>query len=1050
MEGDSEEGWVEVVKAEEAMEEGCGSASELESALKNASANKSVDATVVREAVLKLSKLEMSRGAAASAPAVAEGPSSNPVGASIGHHGLVQGKNASANWNEAGESQYDCPADFDELVARHENEPWVEVAMPDDAGIEYGALAADIAADNMAAHIAAVADSEEREPWAQRSSGEVKGHHTAAGRMTSRGTTEVEMTSRGTTEASTAETEAEPEPEPDYVHYAVTGPVVLEDSARSFVVQVWAMMVAKMDLFKDALKLSGTTEKRYVHTLDEVERAVTDFEVTVLVAGCCIVEPVTQRMHWNRKIKSVHHEVFIPQQLSDNQLDVTVIIRPIPSSPQRPILFKAPFKIFRRAESMQPLTSPYPHTNSSVLQGSDAILQRLNLVEQQLWIQREQNAMAASAIASASATAGRASCSAHDAAAVVQAVQRKLGVHPDFVEGVKRASVRIGLLDRAMCRLLELGSGTIIDAGAGAPRNQVLTVAHLFVDPVENLEPIWTKFGYPTAIDWTSDTAPLILAIGMWEADDQPSRWMWWAELVTPLATLQEKCQSPHAPHSMTHMLDLAVLRICGRLELTPDVFQGFGMDYSVVAKHPAMASLAGASSPLPAGVLLGDPDALKVNADLITVFGWFSRGARPPRATPIGSESNYTEGELVTALRNYEAFHRIPSGSATVEQLQSSSAKIGGWLRARPPPAAPAAHDAGIEYGVLAADIAADNMAAHIAAAADSELPSEVTLFAPQALALVAKSHGLLQVSAVLHSGGSGGAAVDYLGRLVAVSRRSDLPALPPKKCMGYLRMVSWLLPEHGLALSDRDETGVAYWNDGVMAWNEQHGLALSELPRAARDANGNAFDVRPTANGNAFDVRPTAVSAVPRKWPQPEWPPPPEGGTVWSEDEDTELRRRLAAFQADGWRQVDVVGDGNCFFRALAKQVNGDEQLHGRARQETIRYMREHREEFEHLVEDFDSYVDHMSREGTFVEGELEIWAAANAFNVCIQVFGRSRNHDKTFAPLERDSETRDVYMAHYQAAQHYVVLERMDPAPTARGGLPDPCRRTGAVSP
>jgi hypothetical protein len=356
-----------------------------------------------------------------------------------------------------------------------------------------------------------------------------------------------------------------------------------------------------------------------------------------------------------------------------------------------------------------------------VLQGSDAILQRLNVVEQQLWIQREQNATTASAIASASATAGRASCTAHDAAAVAQAVQRKLGVHPDFVEGVKRASVRIGLLDRATCRLLELGSGTIIDAGAGAPRNQVLTVAHLFVDPVEQghphyLEPTWTKHGFPAAIDWTSDAAPLILAIGMWEADDQPSRWMWWAELVTPLATLQEKCQSPHAPHSMTHMLDLAVLRICGRLELTPDVFQGFGMDYSVVAKYPAMASLAGASSPLPAGVQLGDPDALQVNADLITVFGWFS-----------------------------------PAG--------------------------------------------------------------EVTLFAPQAMTLAAKSHGLLHAPVVLLSGGSGGAAVDHLGRLVAVSWRSGLTELPPKKnCMSYMRMVNWLLPEHG--------------------------LVFSELPQAARDA--------------------------------------------------------------------------------------------------------------------------------------------------------------------------------------------------------------------
>ena len=54
-------------------------------------------------------------------------------------------------------------------------------------------------------------------------------------------------------------------------------------------------------------------------------------------------------------------------------------------------------------------------------------------------------------------------------------------------------------------------------------------------------------------------------------------------------------------------------------------------------------------------------------------------------RRRPIGSESNYTEGELVTELRNYEAFHRIPIGSATVEQLQSSSAKIDGWLWAGP-----------------------------------------------------------------------------------------------------------------------------------------------------------------------------------------------------------------------------------------------------------------------------------------------------------------------------------------------------------------------------
>ena len=124
-----------------------GTASELESALKNASANKSVDASVVREAVLELSKLDMSRGAAASAPAVAEGPSSNPVGASMEAHVLVNsdtmtwytGKNASGTtyyWSEAGVSQYDRPADFDELVARYEMEKLERVvaAPPPGAG----------------------------------------------------------------------------------------------------------------------------------------------------------------------------------------------------------------------------------------------------------------------------------------------------------------------------------------------------------------------------------------------------------------------------------------------------------------------------------------------------------------------------------------------------------------------------------------------------------------------------------------------------------------------------------------------------------------------------------------------------------------------------------------------------------------------------------------------------------------------------------------------------------------------------------------------------
>ena len=202
------------------------------------------------------------------------------------------------------------------------------------------------------------------------------------------------------------------------------------------------------------------------------------------------------------------------------------------------------------------------------------------------------------------------------------------------------------------------------------------------------------------------------------------------------------------------------------------------------------------------------------------------------------------------------------------------------------------------------------------------------------------------------------------------------------------------------------------------------------------------------------AITYNPTPTSGSPSKRPQVPGGGQPGGGSATTPlfarpdttpqqasppINDPDLRSRLAAFQAKGWQAVDVGGGGDCFFRALAKQVLGDEQLHGPARQLTIRYMREHREEFEEFVGDFDSYVDRMSREGTYVEGEVEILAAANAFNVHIKVYGRSGAHDKTFSPLISNYETRPIYIVHYQDAQHYVVLERMDPAPTARGCRP-----------
>ena len=63
-------------------------------------------------------------------------------------------------------------------------------------------------------------------------------------------------------------------------------------------------------------------------------------------------------------------------------------------------------------------------------------------------------------------------------------------------------------------------------------------------------------------------------------------------------------------------------------------------------------------------------------------------------------------------------------------------------------------------------------------------------------------------------------------------------------------------------------------------------------------------------------------------------------------------------AEFQAQladlGLRIVPVAADGNCFFRAIAHQIEGDEEEHSRYREMVVEYIMQHREDFEPFVED------------------------------------------------------------------------------------------------
>ncbi|KAH9298420.1 hypothetical protein KI387_030102, partial [Taxus chinensis] len=89
-------------------------------------------------------------------------------------------------------------------------------------------------------------------------------------------------------------------------------------------------------------------------------------------------------------------------------------------------------------------------------------------------------------------------------------------------------------------------------------------------------------------------------------------------------------------------------------------------------------------------------------------------------------------------------------------------------------------------------------------------------------------------------------------------------------------------------------------------------------------------------------------------------------------------------------GLRIVHVTADGNCFFRAMADQLEGNEEEHAKYRQMVAEYIMKHREDYEPFVEDdvpFEKYCESMQEDGTWA-GHMELQAASlvTQTNICI----------------------------------------------------------------
>jgi len=141
--------------------------------------------------------------------------------------------------------------------------------------------------------------------------------------------------------------------------------------------------------------------------------------------------------------------------------------------------------------------------------------------------------------------------------------------------------------------------------------------------------------------------------------------------------------------------------------------------------------------------------------------------------------------------------------------------------------------------------------------------------------------------------------------------------------------------------------------------------------------------------------------------------------------EEELEKFRLQLAEY---GLRILEVGGDGNCLFRAIGDQLEGNQGAHKKYRQDAIEYMLQNREDFEPFVEDdetFDDYIQEIEKDGEW-GGNLELQALAMKyqFNAIVHQFNAPVFALANFDP----NYVRTIHLS-YHMGEHYNSVRLWD---------------------
>lgn len=154
--------------------------------------------------------------------------------------------------------------------------------------------------------------------------------------------------------------------------------------------------------------------------------------------------------------------------------------------------------------------------------------------------------------------------------------------------------------------------------------------------------------------------------------------------------------------------------------------------------------------------------------------------------------------------------------------------------------------------------------------------------------------------------------------------------------------------------------------------------------------------------------------------------------GGALSEKDETKsylENDKNTPAFQNQleklGLEIRDIVGDGNCLFRSLADQMDGQSENHLYYREKVCEYIEGNRDDFEPFLLDkcnFEDYVKNLKLAGTYA-GNDAIVGFAKLFSVNIVIHQLSRPMI-TISGNESHRCVREIHIS-YHNNEHYASV-------------------------